>query len=324
MRAAVLTEPGRVEVREVPMPELHDEVDVLIRTQISSICGSDLHQIHHEWRPTEIRPPGFPCHETVGIVVESRSPLFSPGDRVLGVPPLLYASGFAEYQALPSSFLIEVEDEGVSSSDVALAQQLGTTIYAFKRFWPAGRTGRTAAIIGAGSAGLGFTTVCRMAGFERIVVSDLHAHRTEAARALGATDVVTGESGIVEAVMDITGGAGADLVIEAAGRNLTRLQAFEAVKVEGDIGWFGMNEGEDFLIPFKEVFRRKPTISMRWDAQTEEGHSSFRQALDWIVSGEVDTSAYRMREFTIEDTPRALASAADPSDGFIKGGVVFA
>lgn len=324
MRAAVLTEPGRVEVKEVPVPELSDEVDVLIKTEVSSICGSDLHQIHHEWQPSEIRPPGFPCHETVGIVVESRSPRFSPGDRVLGVPPLLYASGFAEYQALPSRFLIEVEDDRLSSSDVALAQQLGTTIYAFKRFWPEGRTGTTAAIIGAGSAGLGFTTVCRMAGFERIIVSDLHAHRTEAALALGATDVVTGESGIVETVMELTGDVGADLVVEAAGRNLTRLQAFRAVKVEGDIGWFGMNEGDDFLIPFKEMFRRKPTISMRWDAQTEPGHTSFRQALDWIASGVVDTSAYRMREFPIEDTPAALRSAADPSDGFIKGGVVFA
>lgn len=324
MRAAVLTEPGRVVVQDVPIPTLRDGVDVLIRTQVSSICGSDLHQVFHEWKPTDVRPPGFPCHETVGIVVESASPDFAIGDRVLGVPTLLYASGFAEYQALPSRYLIKVEHDEVSPADVTLAQQLGTTIYAFERFWPTGRTGRTAVVLGAGSAGLGFTTVCRLAGFEQIIVSDLYAHRTDAARELGATHVVTGETGIVEATMAATDGVGADLVIEAAGRNLTRLQAFDAVKVEGDIGWFGMNEGDSFTIPFPAVFRRKPTVSMRWDAQNEPGHASFRTALDWIASGEVDTSAYRMRAFTVDETPAALAVAANPIDGFIKGGVVFA
>jgi L-iditol 2-dehydrogenase len=323
MRAAVLTAPGEVVVQDVAIPELDDDADVLVRTHVSSICGSDLHQIFHEWDPSEIRPPGFPCHETVGVVVESGSPAFRPGDRVLGTPDLLHASGFAEYQALPSRFLLRLDHDDIPSATLVLAQQIGTTIYAFKRFWPAEKGSGTAVVIGAGSAGLGFTTVCRLAGFEQVVVSDKYPHRTEAARRLGATTVVTGADGVVDAVLEATGGQGADLVVEAAGTNHTRLQAFECVREEGLIGWFGMNEGEDFVIPFKEVFRRKPTITMRWNAQAEEGQASFRRAVELIAAGEVDTEAYRMRTFSIDEVPEALRVAAEPADGFIKGGVVF-
>lgn len=322
MRAAVLTEPGRVVVRDVPFPTLDDDANVLIKSEVSSICGSDLHQVFHEWKPSEIRPPGFPCHETVGVVVESLSPGFVPGDRVLGTPDLLHASGFAEYQALPSRFLIGIEETTRPPKDIVLAQQLGTTIYSMKRFWPGPGQG-TAVIIGAGSGGLGFTSVCRFAGFERIIVSDKYAHRTAAATQLGATSTVTAPTGIVEAVMEATDGVGADLVIEAAGTNLTRLQAFEAVKEEGVVGWFGMNEGQDFTIPFAQVFRRKPTIAMRWNAQAEENQESFKTALEWILSGKVDTTVYRFREFAITDVPDALLIAQTPEDGFIKGGVVF-
>jgi threonine dehydrogenase-like Zn-dependent dehydrogenase len=242
---------------------------------------------------------------------------------VLGTPDLLHASGFAEYQALPSRFLLRIDHDDIPSADIVLAQQLGTTIYAFKRYWPAGESAGTAVIIGAGSAGLGFVTVCRLAGFEQIIVSDRYAHRTEAARRLGATTVVTGADGVVEAVLDATGGTGGDLVVEAAGTNHTRLQAFECVREEGVIGWFGMNEGDDFLIPFKEVFRRKPTIAMRWNAQAEEGQASFRRAVELIAAGEVDTAAYRMRTYTVDEVPEALEAAAEPRDGFIKGGVLF-
>lgn len=322
MRAGVLVERGRVEVRELPIPALTEERDVLIRAEVGSICGSDLHQIMHEWEPHEVRQPGFPCHETVGIVVESRAPSFAPGDRVLATPNLLHAAGFAEYQVLPSRFLIRVEDTALEPTQIVLAQQLGTTIFAAKRFWQ-GPGGETAVIIGAGSGGLGFTSVVAQAGFRNIVQSDPRAARTAAAEELGATHTVTAAEGVVELVMELTDGAGADLVIEASGTDVGRYQSFDAVKREGQIGLFGMNEGEGFFFPYKRVFRSMPTISMRWDAQTEPGQASFRQALDWIATGIVDPGAYRFRGFDIEELPQALQIAADATDGFIKGGVVF-
>jgi len=322
MRAGVLVERGRVEIQELPLPVLTDERDVLIRAEVGSICGSDLHQIMHEWEPHEIRQPGFPCHETVGVVVDSRSPGFRPGDRVLATPNLLHAAGFAEYQALPSRFLIRVEDTSIPPTTIVLAQQLGTTIFAAKRFWD-GPGGDTAVIIGAGSGGLGFTSVAAQAGFDRIIQSDSRRARTDAATQLGATHTVTAEHGIVELVRELTDGAGADLVIEASGTDVGRYQSFDAVRREGRIGLFGMNEGEGFFFPFKKVFRTMPTIAMRWDAQTEPGQASFRQALEWISTGVVDASVYRFREFRLDELPQALRLAADGAEGYIKGGVVF-
>src|SRR5258708_3463680 len=66
-----------------------------------------------------------------------------------------------------------------------MAQQLGTVIFALARFW-SGPPGETATVIGAGSAGLHFAQLLRRAGFAHVVVADLHAHRLEAARAIGA------------------------------------------------------------------------------------------------------------------------------------------
>lgn len=320
----MLVDTGRIEVRDVEQPVPRGDGDVLIRTELSCICGSDVHQIFHDWTPDQVRPAGFPCHETVGIVVESRSPRFGLGQRVLGTPDLLHAAGFAEYQVLPDRFLLPIPYEDVPTESIIFAQQLGTTIYAMKRFWQGPGAG-TAVIIGAGSAGLSFTALCRIAGFEQVIVADLHQHRLNAAAALGATKIVLGAGRIVDAVSEATDGAGAELVIEASGKDSSRLQAFDCVMVEGMIGLFGMPEHAELAIPLPKIFRRKPTITMRWDAQTEEGQSSFKQAMELIASGRVDTSVFALRTFGIDEVRQALELAQDPKDGqFIKGGIVFA
>lgn len=322
MRAAVMVAPGRIEVREVERPRPTREGDVLIRTELSTVCGSDVHIVFHEWTPTMDRNPGFPCHETVGTVVESRSAAVRTGQRVLGVPNLEHAAGFAEYQVLPDRFVIPIPYDDVATERIVFAQQLGTAIYAMKRFW-AGSPARTAVVLGAGPAGLCFTALCRIAGFQDIVVSDLHAHRLASARDLGATRTVRADESVVAAVGEVTEGRGAELVVEAAGNDVTRLQAFECVAEEGMVGLFGIPDEDHLTLPFREIFRRKPTITMQSNAQAEPGHTSFRTAIDLIASGRVDTAPFQLMTVGIDGVPDLLRTASDPRAGFVKGGVVF-
>jgi len=321
MRAGRLVGPGRVEVDRVPVPS-PQAGEVLLRTLGASICGSDVHTVFNRDHEEFSHPPGFPGHESVGEVLESRSPRHAAGDLVLATPVPSTSRAFADRQAVADAFLVPLPaDADVETA--MMAQQLGTVVFALKRFWP-GPAGETAAVIGAGSAGLHFTQLLRRAGFGHIVVADRHAHRLDAARALGAdVTVLAPAESVVEAVMDLTAGRGADLVVEAAGRDATRVLALRAVADAGRVGYFGLPErGGDMTFPYGEVFRRRPTIEVSAGAQLEPGLASFREAVERIASGELDVSRLVTHRLGIERLPEALALARE-GDAAIKVAIDF-
>ncbi|MEX0850305.1 MAG: alcohol dehydrogenase catalytic domain-containing protein, partial [Gaiellaceae bacterium] len=82
MRAVVYREPGRVEVADVPEPELEDPRDAIVRVTRSAICGSDLHFFHGK---APLEPGDVIGHEAVGLVERAGSDVSSltPGQRVV-------------------------------------------------------------------------------------------------------------------------------------------------------------------------------------------------------------------------------------------------
>ena len=320
MKASRLVEPGRIECEDVPEPTLDDvaEPAVLVRTLRASICGSDVHTVFHHLYPGAFpAPAGYPGHEAVSEVVGSTAPAFSPGDRVLCVPDPLRSTAFAELQLIPPAYLVTLPSD--SGLELVLAQQLGTVIYALRRFWPAGRgEGATVAVLGAGSAGLFFTQLLRQAGFDRVVVSDGHEHRRAAARRVGA-DEVAAAGELSAAVKDLTGGQGADLVVEAAGYDVARAEAIDALRVDGRLGLFGLPESPgDAPVPFNLLFRKRATVELVWDAQHEPELASFRQALDALHEGTIDTVGMLTHHYGLDGITDAFAHAFDGGDGALK------
>ena len=322
MQAGSLVRRGTVVVEEALLPALSAPGQVLVRNLVSTVCGSDVHIVFGDDIPPDDRKPGYPGHESVGVVVESSDPSFTPGDLVLAVPPLRYAGGFAEYQLLPSRYAILLPP-GSSPEHVILAQQLGTVIYGMKRFWPGAGHG-TAVVLGAGPVGLCFTRLCRLAGFPSVITSDLHPDRLDVAAAMGATMTVqaTGDS-VVEAVHAATGGAGAALVVEAAGTDVTRLQAIACVGLDGVIGMFGLPEGPELTVPFETLFRQRPRVEFCWDAQSEPGHDSFHAAIDAIADGRVDATLLAPRLWPVTQLAETLEAARTARAGHVKFGVRF-
>ena len=320
MQAGLLTGQGVVAVVEAPTPSVTGPGLVLLHNLVSTICGSDVHVVY-DTPVTDTHRPGYPGHESVGVVVESSDPAFAVDDLVLAVPNLLHAGGFAQYQLLPSSLVIPLPP-GTDPATAVLAQQLGTTVFAMKRFWPGPGEG-TAVVLGAGPVGLCFTWLCRSAGFENVIVSDLHPHRLGIATAVGATRTVLAESdAVVDAVHEVAPD-GARLVVEAAGKDVTRVQAVHCVAVDGRIGMFGMPEGAEMTVPFETLFRRKPTIEFCWDAQAEPAHPSFREAWDAIRTGRFDPTPLLPRLFPVAELPEALEAARTAVPGNVKFGVRF-
>ncbi len=323
MRAAQIVERGRVECIDAPMPALCSEPGVLVRTLRASICGSDAHTVFAGLNVSGYPcPPGAPGHEAVGEVVESSAPGFSPGDLVLAVPEPRAALAFAEYQMLSPDYLLPLP-EGASLETV-LAQQLGTVVFALRRFWP-GPPARTALVLGAGSAGLFFLQLLRRAGFQRVLVADLDPGRLARAARLGAAVTIDARVDSPAAVtMQDTGGRGADLVIEAAGHDAARDEAAHALAVEGRLGLFGLPERTGLApFPYEVLFRRRPTIEIAWNAQAEPGLVSFREALRLLADGAVDASGFTTHVESIERIGDALTRAAQRSDGAFKVAIDF-
>src|SRR5206468_5422946 len=93
--------------------------------------------------------------------------------------------------------------------------------------------GSTCVVFGAGMVGLGAVAGCRLLKADRIVCVDLSPERLELAKAQGATDTLVGGDGVVDEILELTGGFGADYTFEATGNVDVMRQAVESARM----GW---------------------------------------------------------------------------------------
>ena len=321
MKAARWVAVGRVVCEEVPRPSPADG-EILVRTAYTSICGSDLHSVYGGAPPPSV-PAGHPGHESVGEVVASRCPGYEPGDRVLTVPHFVAGRCMAEYQALPGTACIRLPDSA-PLSHLLMAQQLGTVIYALRRH-PLDLVGREVAVIGQGSAGAFFTFLLKRAGAAHVLVSDKSPARLAYSRQLGADLAVDASQGdFRSAVLEATGGRGADLVVEAVGSRETFPLSLELAANRATVLWFGLPEGtDDYPFSFGEFFRKFLTAYAISGTQGEPGFGSFRYALRLIAGGAIDVTPLLSHVLPIDEVEKAYQIAHDRTDGALKVSVSF-
>ena len=304
------------------MPETEGD-SVLVKTLAGSICGSDLHIIYMGWNAGEFPlPPGVPGHEGVGVVVDEGRSDFSRGDLVLTAPNIFTARTFAEYQAIDSKYLLKLP-EGPPLDHLLMAQQLGTVVYGCERLPPV--EGKTVAIIGQGSVGLFHAFMLKRMGAARIIAIEPIAARREAGKQMGTDEAidVTGQAA-TDAVLDLTRGEGADLVIEAVGSVATLNQALNVVREQGHVCAFGLPESsEPVAFEWDTFFRRRVTMNAVFGAQDEPGLPDFQAALTMIAEGEVDVAPLTTHRFPLERVQEAMDLAHNPSGGALKVGLTF-
>ena len=141
-------------------------------------------------------------------------------------------STFAEYTVMPEVALARISREAALESVCTLACGAATGIGG--ALWKAEvQPGSTCAVFGAGMVGLGAVVGCRLAGAERIIAVDLSPQRLELARRYGATDLLPASDDVVQRIVELTGGFGADYTFEATGSVTVMGQAVEAARM----GW---------------------------------------------------------------------------------------
>ena len=314
IRAARKERRGVVVCETTDQPNLAPD-EVLVRITRASICGSDLHSVDQEVGPwgsgEHAHALGFPGHEAVGIIEDSRTDSFTVGQRVLVLQP----GSFADYVAVSAGQCLLLPDD-VPDETAILAQPLGVALYAMKRYLRVlGDDRRCATVIGCGSIGNIFVQLCAKSGFKSVIASDFDEARLQRAVAAGATDVVragrTSGEGVVGLTDRLTNGMGSTLVIEAAGHDLARLQAAACVGQYGCLGLFGYPErNDDSPFPYAAIFWKAPiTIEVVARAQQEAGLESFARAVEMIRSGEFDTSVIDVLAFPLEEIGAAFEAA---------------
>ena len=323
MRAALLRAPGAIECVEVRSPEPAPG-QVLVRTVCAALCGSDLHHVFLPLGDDSFPcPHGYPGHEGVGEVVESRAEGFAPGQAVLTVPDIGHAGCFADYQVLGPEFLLPL-DTTMASEQLVLAQPLGTVIFALKRFM-AEAVPETAVVLGQGSIGLFFTWMLRHRGVARVIATEPLANRRALSKRFGAEVTLDPDAdNVIDAVQDLTGGRGAALVIEAAGEDETRRQAVEMVAHDGRLGLFGLPVKDDMAdFPFNTFFRKRAEMMSHYGAQNEPDHASFREALDLVSSGRIEVAPLISHRLPLDQIDKTFEIARGRLENVVKAVITF-
>jgi len=168
--------------------------------------------------------------------------------------------------------------------------------------------GDSVAVIGCGGVGAAAVAGARLAGASRIIAIDLDERKLASARRLGATDVVhAAEADPVEAVRGLTGGFGADVVIEAVGRPETYQQAFYMRDLAGTVVLVGVPTPEMKLeLPLLDVFGRGGALKSSWYGDCLPSRD-FPMLVDLYRQGRLDLDAFVSETISLDDVEKAFA-----------------
>lgn len=315
MRAVQVIAPGRAEFVEVPTPELKPGF-ALVRPLCLSLCGSDTRMLYYAPRELYPFPPGTTGHEMVGRVesIHSDNSPVQVGDTVLALVDGHRA--MAEYYLAPVEKVFPLPDDR-PPEHMLQAQQLGTVIFACKHLPSA--SAKSVAVIGQGSAGLWFDFMLRRMGAERVIAIDQHALRLKMAEQYGATDCIhNAEEDASEILAEITGGQFVDLVIEAAGTPEAINLAYQLVRREGEILYFGVPQAREILFDYETFYWKYPRVKSICEAQREPGQQSTRFALDLIAGGVLDVAPILTHRFPFDQVLEAYELQREPGESSVK------
>ncbi len=292
MKSLVYTGPKSIEIRDLAPPR-PGPGEVLLKLSLCGVCGTDI----GIWSGTHPRAqaPLILGHEFVGRVVEGGT-RFARGQRVVAYPliscgtchpcrtgsPHICASlrligidgdgGMAEYLSLPEDVLFAIPDE-IEDRIAALIEPLAVALRAVEQSG-LGVADR-AAVIGAGPIGLLCALVARHAGAARVLISDIEPARLALAARLGFIPVDIRHRDLVEEVLSVTEGDGADMVFECAGAGNAALEMTRIARPGGTICMASLHKAPNPVALLDIAFKELRLIGSR--VYTRE---QFRRSID--------------------------------------------
>lgn len=238
MRCVVIPEPHKFEVREVPVPELQNEDEVLIQMKSAGVCGSD-HHIYHGLNPCSTYPR-IPGHENAGVIAKVGANVknVKVGDHV--IVDLIHTcgtcyqcgigrknvcehvsvrgsgadGGWREYFTAPASEVYKIADS-VDWKDAALVEPyaIGAHCTARARIVPED----TVFILGTGTIGSIILQTCKAKGCKTVICCDIDDASLARAKEYGADYVINSKTeDVLLRISEITEGHGVTVAFDSA------------------------------------------------------------------------------------------------------------
>jgi len=356
MKAAVFAGPGRIEIREKPIPAVGPN-DALIKITTTTICGTDIHILKGEY---PVAPGLTVGHEPVGIIEKLGSAVtgYEEGQRVIagaicpnfnsyaaqdGAPSqdgsYLMASGLcgchgyratagwrfgniidgaqAEYLLVPDAQAnLAPVPDALTDEQVLMCPDIMST--GFKGAENANiRIGDTVAVFAQGPIGLCATAGARLLGATTVIGVDGNAQRLAMARNWGA-DVVLNfhECDVVEEILRLTGGKGVDSAIEALGQQTTFESALRVVKTGGTL--LSLAEySSDLTIPVSAFAAGLGDHRIN-TALCPGGKERMRRLMNVLESGRLDLRKMVTHHFSLDQITDAYDLFGNQRDNVLK------
>jgi S-(hydroxymethyl)mycothiol dehydrogenase len=168
--------------------------------------------------------------------------------------------------------------------------------------------GDTVAVIGCGGVGDAAIVGSHLAGAAKVIAVDIDDRKLATAKSLGATHTVNSkETDPVEAIRELTGGVGADTVIEAVGRPETYRQAFYARDLAGTVVLVGVPTPDMTLeLPLLDVFGRGGALKSSWYGDCLPSRD-FPMLIDLYLQGRLDLDAFVTETIALDEVEDAFA-----------------
>jgi len=321
MKALLLSEYRKLEIAELSSP-VAGTGEVLVCVAACGICGSDVHG--YDGSSGRRIPPIVMGHEAAGIVASVGAGVVhcSPGDRVtfdstiscgecgpcrrgdinlcdrrqvLGVSCSEYRrnGAFAEYVAVPSRIVYRLPDS-LSFPEAAMLEAVSVALHAVSLAEIV--SDYTALVVGAGMIGLLSLQALRAVGCSRVLVADLDPSRLKLAEQLGAAEVLNaGDPDLMQQILQVSGGGGVDIAIEAVGRNETVGTAIGSVRKGGQVILVG-NISPTVTLPLQAVVSRQLRLQGSCASSGE-----YPRAIELMASGKIQVKPLITAVAPLED-----------------------
>ena len=339
MKAAVWQEKGRVVLEDRPVPTIQEPTDAIVRVTRSSICSSDLHIIHGT--VPRARENVILGHEFTGEIIETGTGVkrFRVGDRVsVNVETFCgecyfckrgYVNncihggwelgcridgGQAEFVRIPMADqgLTHIPD-GVSDEAALFNGDILATGY-----WAASiaeiKPADTAVVLGAGPAGLCAMMCARLYSPAKIIAVDTNAERLALAKAKGLADILLNpeETDVIQEILQLTDGRGADRVLEAAGGKDTFQTAWQAARPNAVVVLVALYP-EAQALPLHIMYGKNLTFKTGGvDA------NACTEIMELVRCGKLDTSCLITHRAPLNDILEGYRIFENKADGCIK------
>ncbi|HLQ85846.1 MAG TPA: zinc-binding dehydrogenase [Salinisphaeraceae bacterium] len=316
MRAAVLVEPGRFEIRRVakPQPEPHE---VRLRVQGCGICASTLPPFHgREWFDYPLAP-GDLGHEPWGIIDACGDDVasVSVGQRVA----VLSHKAFAEYDLADAETVVSLPDTLAGQAFPGEAFGCVMNIWRRTEFQP----GQTMAVVGVGFLGAALIRLAAAAGARVIAISRSEFSRDQAV-AMGAQEVLSLDEpgGVAAAVERLTDGRGCECVIEATGKAEPLNVAGALTAVGGRLVIAGFHQDGPREIDMQLWNWRGIDVINAHERNPAVVVQGMRAAVDAVDAGRLDLEALVTHRYPLQELGPAMTAVQQRAPGLTKAVVL--